>query len=569
MATIQARKSRGRKYWYLVESRRINGKPRPITLAYLGKADDLLKRLNGLTESIKLKSYSHGAVAALLHLANRLDICNIINKHACSQRYYVTKKPIRNNLTVGATLLLAAIGRVCQPTSKDGWASWAKTTSLSYLLRMSLNKVDSQHFWDLMDAVPEESIEKIEEEIIKFVFQKYNIKTDTLFYDTTNFFTYIHTTNDRCAIAKRGRNKQKRNDLRQIGLALVVSKKEKIPLFHLTYEGNRHDSTIFSQIVEKVKIRLEKLGLSPEQHTLIFDRGNNSKNNFELLIKNNFHYVGALVPYQHKNIVNDTINYLSKHNKETLYRTEQMIWGEKRTLVAFVSNALKASQVNWLYQSIDKIKLDLQQLQKNIFQRKHATEKIEQKVAEITGKYLSYFNYSIEELPNDKHQLNFSVNNVKLEEIENESGIRILITNRHNWSSEEIIDAYHGQSQIEHSFRDLKDPYNLSIRPQYHWTDQKIKVHFFICVIGYLLTILLRLEAKENLGSEYELGALIQELSNIRLATILEDTKTQGKMKAHYKLEEMSESEKELVAALSLENYHQDRIKIDGLSVYN
>jgi len=233
MATIQARKSRGRKYWYIVESRRVNGKPRPITLAYLGKADDLLKRLNGLTESIKLKSYSHGAVAALLQAAGEIDLCKTINKHVGSKRSYTTKKPIRNNLTVGATLLLAAIGRACQPTSKDGWAEWAKTTSLPYLLRISLNKIDSQHFWDSMDAVPEEAIEKTEEEITQIVFQKYKVKTDTLFYDTTNFFTYIHTTNDKCDIAKRGRNKQKRADLRQVGLALVVSEKEKLPLFHL------------------------------------------------------------------------------------------------------------------------------------------------------------------------------------------------------------------------------------------------------------------------------------------------------------------------------------------------
>ena len=68
---------------------------------------------------------------------------------------------------------------------------------------------------------------------------------------------------------------------------------------------------------------------------------------------------------------------------------------------------------------------------------------------------------------------------------------------------------------------------------------------------------------------DYELGALIHDLTNIRLATVLEDTKTQGKMKAHYKLEEMSKTEQNLVTALALENCHQNRLKIDGLSAYN
>ena len=77
MATIQAKTTRGYKYWYIVESRRVNGKPRPIVLAYLGKASDLLKRLQGLTDKLRIKSYSHGAVAALLDVAQKIDVPTI------------------------------------------------------------------------------------------------------------------------------------------------------------------------------------------------------------------------------------------------------------------------------------------------------------------------------------------------------------------------------------------------------------------------------------------------------------------------------------------------------------
>ena len=209
MATIQSKKSRGHKYWYIVESRRVNGKPRPVVLAYLGKADDLLKRLQGLYE-LKLKSYSHGAVCTLIDIAARLDIVNILNKYVKSSRPYVAEKPVRNNLTVGITFLLGSIGRICMPTSKMGWWNWAKTTSAEYLLRCSLSKVDSQHFWDLMDSFPEDAIYPAEQEILTRLLDVYKIQTDTLFYDTTNFFTYIDTTNTNCDIAQRGKNKQNR-----------------------------------------------------------------------------------------------------------------------------------------------------------------------------------------------------------------------------------------------------------------------------------------------------------------------------------------------------------------------
>ena len=72
MATIQKRKSRGHTYWSIVESRRVNGKPRPVILAYLGRAEDLLKRLTAGVPQ-KVRSYSHGAVATFLNIAEEFE----------------------------------------------------------------------------------------------------------------------------------------------------------------------------------------------------------------------------------------------------------------------------------------------------------------------------------------------------------------------------------------------------------------------------------------------------------------------------------------------------------------
>lgn len=565
MATIQARKSRGKKYWYIVESRRINGKPRPITLAYLGRADDLLKRLNGLTKNIKLKSYEHGAVAAFLQAADGLDICKVINAHANSNKNKHAKKPTRNNLTAGASILLAAIGRTCRPTSKAGWYDWAKTTSLPYLLRTSLAKLDSQHFWDMMDVIPEDKIENIEKDLLQEVFKQYTITTDTLFYDTTNFFTYIHTTNTNCDLAKRGRNKQKRSDLKQVGLALVISQKEKIPLFHLTYEGNKHDSKIFASFINKLTTRLKQLNLPQEKHTLVFDRGNNSKTNFSLLANNDLHYVAALIPYQHREITSKALSYFHKQENNKIYRSRETVWGETRTVIAFISDKLKVGQQAWIHDKIANIESKLKVLQTSISKRKRAKEAIEKNIINIIDKYEKYITYTITESSDKKLAFDFTINTAELAAYEDNCGLRILITNRDDWSTEDIIDAFHGQSHIERSFRDLKDPYNLAVRPQYHWTNQKIKVHFFICVLSYLLATILKLKSKQ----EMPLPSLIQLLNGIRLCTLLEDTKTTGKMKAHHTLEEMSSNEKDLLSSLGLEDYHLKPTKLDGFSVYN
>ena len=142
-------------------------------------------------------------------VAAQLEIPSIINNYVEYPRSYLPGKPKRNHLTVGITLLLGAIGRVCMPTSKRGWWNWAKTTSCEYLLRCALNRIDSQHFWDLMDALPVEAIPKIEAELLQKVKTHYPLEHDTLLFDTTNFFTFIATTNQRCTITQRGKNKQK------------------------------------------------------------------------------------------------------------------------------------------------------------------------------------------------------------------------------------------------------------------------------------------------------------------------------------------------------------------------
>jgi hypothetical protein len=65
MASLQKKKVHGRWYWYIVECRRINGKPRPFVLEYLGTPETLLKRLKGEGKK-KVKSFSHGHVLALI-----------------------------------------------------------------------------------------------------------------------------------------------------------------------------------------------------------------------------------------------------------------------------------------------------------------------------------------------------------------------------------------------------------------------------------------------------------------------------------------------------------------------
>ncbi|MCE5225570.1 MAG: IS1634 family transposase [Porphyromonadaceae bacterium] len=578
MATIQQKKVNGHKYWYIVESRRVNGKPRPIMLEYLGKADDLLRRLQGSQNGIKLKSYTHGSVAALLSIAEKLDVCQCINKYIKASKPHMADKPIRNHLTAGATLMLAALGRACIVTSKESWSDWARTTSLEYMLRLNFSKIDSQHFWDMMDAMPESAIEKVESEILQNVAKIYPLDSDTLFYDTTNYYTFINTTNEHSSLAKRGKNKQKRSDLKQIGLALVVTRKDMIPLFHHTYEGNMNDSKVFKAVVGKIKDRLTALGMNLENHTLVFDRGNNSKKNLELLQELGIHYVGALTPYHHKELVEEASSLMQDVSVNgkiiSACKLRKTIWGREMTVVVSISDRLKEGQIRGIYSDITSCEHILINLNASFLKgrsRKRSKEQVEHFVQQCLKKYQmsSIISYTVNEVADDNMKINYQINYDNLASLEEDMGFRILMTDRHSWEMPDIIKAYHGQSFVENTFKNMKNQQHLAFHPQYHWTDHKIKIHNFYCVLGYLMSSLIWKQAREKAGFTGTLDSLFNTLGKIRLGSILEDSGSKGRPKAAYMLETTDELEDKLLSALEITEYHKERVTINALGVYN
>jgi len=270
MASLQRHVVNGRAYWRIVESRRVNGKPRAVPVLYLGTADALLQRLlEAPAGRLRIRSFQHGDIAALKAAADRLGVVSIIDKHVPERR---------RGLSVGTTLLLAAFNRALRPRSKMGWSAWAATTSLHrFFPGLKVETLTSQYFWDQMDCVDLQSLRAIEDELTRAVVRELGVELDTIFYDTTNFFTYIASTNTKPKLPQRGHSKQKRSDLRLFGLALLVSRDGQLPLYSEVYEGNKVDSKLFPDALSRIRKRLADLSADIEGLTVVYDKGNLSK----------------------------------------------------------------------------------------------------------------------------------------------------------------------------------------------------------------------------------------------------------------------------------------------------
>src|SRR5512142_3150963 len=117
---------------------------------------------------------------------------------------------------------LAALNRVVDPCSKRGFAEWWRTTAADRFTKIPAAALDHRRFWDAMHAVPLRALPRIEEKLALAACARFGLDTSSVALDMTNFATFIDTGNGKAPVAQRGKAKQKRADLRLVGLGLVV-----------------------------------------------------------------------------------------------------------------------------------------------------------------------------------------------------------------------------------------------------------------------------------------------------------------------------------------------------------
>src|ERR1019366_1360483 len=153
MPSLVGKKQKGKVYYYLVESARVNGKPRIVSQQYLGSAEEIAERLSesGPGEPARTQHLAFGDVAGGW---GALD--GVVGSRRSDPA-----------LSVGTYIALAALNRVVAPCSKLAFSDWWSTTAGDRLLqRAPLAALDHRRFWDAMDAITDEQLVDIERRIV-------------------------------------------------------------------------------------------------------------------------------------------------------------------------------------------------------------------------------------------------------------------------------------------------------------------------------------------------------------------------------------------------------------------
>lgn len=562
VASIVGKKQGGRTYYYLVESARVGGKPRIVSQRYLGSADEIAQRLSesGPGEPDRTHHVTFGDLAAVWSMLERLGVAEIVDD-------VVGRRRSDASASVGTYFALAVANRVAAPCSKLAFSEWWSTTAGDRLVKLPSSALDHRRFWEAMDAVSDEALIEIERRIVARMVESFNIDCSGLVLDMTNFATYIDSANDRAPIAQRGHAKQKRTDLRLVGLGLVVSTDFGVPLVSHAYAGNRPDVTQFPEMVAELVKRFGSLATSGEELTLVYDAGQDSAANQELMEESPLHFVGSLPPSQHPDLLAVAMRRYRTVDEDRFpglraFETRVVVFGKDRRVVVTHSQRLHDKQARGFAQTMGKAHRQLAETAARLKRGKgrRSRKQVEAEIAQILKpRWLTrVISTTLHGGTPSELRLVVRTKPKALAELHDELfGKRILFTDRDNWSIAEVIAGYRSQSDVEADFRQMKDPKVVSFSPMFHWTDQKIRVHIAHCVLA-LMTARLMVREAAHTGTRMSVRELLSTLAEIQ-ETVLLYQGDRGRPRARRMLTEMEPVQRHLYDLFGLDTYAPTR----------
>ncbi|MGH9023999.1 MAG: IS1634 family transposase, partial [Acidimicrobiia bacterium] len=540
------KKISGQTYYYLREMARVGGKPKMVSERYLGKAADIEAAIDGASvEPERTRHLAFGDVAAVWSVLERIGVAGTIDAVVGARRSDA-------GASVGTYVALATANRVVDPCSKLAFAQWWATTAADRWVPVPKAALDHRRFWDAMDALSAADLVEIERRITTRVVEAFGIDLRGLVLDMTNFATYIDSANDRAPIAQRGHAKQKRTDLRLVGLGLVVSTDGAIPLLSHAYAGDRPDVTQFPGMVTELVERWGALAGSGEL-TLVYDAGQDSVANQALIDAGPLHHIGSLPPSDFPELLAVPASKFrpvgDPYPGVSAYEARGIALGAERRLIVTHSPNLHDKQVAGFTQTLTKAGHRLSELSERLARGKtrRPRDAVEAEIARIcsprwVGRVVT--TALVGEAPADL-RLSWAIDTTARRALEAEQfGKRILFTDHLDWAPARVVAGYRSQSEVESDFRQMKDPTVVGFSPMFHWTDQKIRVHAFYCVLA-LTVARLMCRSAAGAGHPMSVRQLLGALAGIQ-ETVLIYPSTGGRPRARRMTTEMSALQRQL-----------------------
>jgi transposase len=341
-----------------------------------------------------------------------------------------------------------------------------------------------------------------------------------------------------------------------------------VPLISHAYAGDRPDVTRFGTIIEELTTRYRDLTDNVESLTVVYDAGQNSTANHELVEDSGIGFVGSLPPSDHPDLLAISVTDYQPVDTEkypglTGVDTEVTALGVTRRAVLTHSPTLHAAQSRGFDQTLAKARRRLTELQARLARAKTRRDRtaVEADIDAITRP--RWVNQVIKptltgQKPSEL-RLTWRTDTRARARLEARIfGKRILFTNRDHWTTAQVVAAYRSQSEVESGFRQMKDPHLVSFGPMHHWTDSKIRVHVFYCVLALTIAHLMRREA-EHAGHHLSVRELLATLAGIEETVLLYHDGGKGRPRARRILTDTTPAQQQLADLFNINHYAPTR----------
>jgi transposase len=507
-------------------------KQRPFARqAVLGPADPAPVADLALTRTIGTRLV--GDMGALVWVAEQLDLIKLIDQ-ACG-----LKAP-RGGPTVGEMVLAVAVQRACAPGAKCHLSAFLESC-VPRVSCLPASTFTGQAFHRLASQVTDAHLEKAQIDIARSIIRRFELSTDVLAFDTTNFDTHIATTTPG-ELARRGHAKSKRRDLRVVGLATLVSETGHVPLLHRTYPGNGSDQTVLGECLNalgKLHDALDDgdMRTRPACRTLVRDGGSWSEQ-LELDLDVAGYYTLISLPLSHS-AAQLALEHAARRGamkrlggdlddvRAARLRTAVGDAGLDRTLVVVESQELLRGQKRGIAVALRKAKLELGKLERRAASGRIQRAALEGRVEKaLQREHLSDFVVATVKQNRGQVSLTWHVDAARRRLLERTRlGRRVLCSDHHNWSNGRIVHAFRGQWNVEELFRRAKKGGIAPWGPSHQWADNSLRLHTFATVIGLTLVSLVRL----TLGNRKSAQSTMKTLSEVQATLVRVRTKELGR----------------------------------------
>lgn len=367
-------------------------------------------------------------------------------------------------------------------------------SSLKSLFGIPDITITHQNLYNISDKLHQNKIE-IDKYLYGKIVDVFNLDDSIVIYDLSN--THFEGRKENSNIAKYGRNKQKRNDCKQVVFTGIINSAGFIRHSRV-YEGNKADIATIKDMITDLEVH----NSNTKGKIIVMDAGFASEENLQFLDENGYKYICVSRQRLNDEIVN---SIESKHtvtdrlgNKIELAVFNQTKFGD--TWMYVKSEQKRIKEESMTLKLCDRFEQELQSIA-NALQKKGGTKKTEkvwerigrckEKNRNVSGRY----NIEVNDENGQATEIKWEKKQTK-EKSDSKHGVYFIRTNIENPTEQMLWNTYNIVREVEASFKCLKS--DLNIRPVHHQKDDRIESHIYLTILAYQLVNSIRHMLKDK-----------------------------------------------------------------------